>query len=126
MKLVEPCLPSLLPEMSAIDFSYLASISDNDREFEEELLRVYLEDAQTHLEGARLAIEALDWEKLGKEAHHLKGASGNVGAQSLQSLALTLENAAKKHSIDESRAALDRMVELFQEVKQLFWERYGS
>ncbi|PLS67944.1 MAG: Hpt domain-containing protein [Cyanobacteria bacterium M5B4] len=112
--------------MSAIDLAYLVLISDNDREFEEELLQVYIDDCQEHLQQAALAIQSLAWENLAREAHHLKGASGNVGAQEMQSLALALETAAKAQDDSSSRDALDRMQAKFEEVKQLFKERYRA
>lgn len=113
-------------KMSPIDFDYLALISDNDREFETELLGVYLDDGASHLDLARLALDTGNWEQLGKEAHHLKGASGNVGAKELQSLALNLEDASRSQDTPGARSTLARMMEQFQAVKQLFRERYGS
>lgn len=112
--------------MSVIDLEYLASISDNDREFEAELLGVYIEDGEQHLNLANVAIAKQDWESLAREAHHLKGASSNVGALGLQALALDLENNAKAQNLDQARAILDRMLEQYQQVKDLFQERYGG
>lgn len=112
--------------MSSIDFDYLALISDNDREFESELLAVYITDSEEHLKLAAQAILELDYSSLAKESHHLKGASGNVGAHTLQALALELENTAKSQDLDTGKAILDRMVRQFAEIKELCRVRYGG
>ncbi len=112
--------------MSLIDFDYLALISDNDREFEAELLSVYITDSEKHLNLAIQAILETDYSSLAKESHHLKGASGNVGALELQALAQELENDAKMQNLASAKEKIDRMMEQFTEIKELFQARYGD
>jgi histidine phosphotransfer protein HptB len=76
---------------SSINLDYLQELSDGDLEFEKDLLEIYLEDSKLHIEAAKSAIANRDHYTLGREAHHLKGASGNVGAIEMQSLSLELE-----------------------------------
>ncbi len=82
-----------------IDWDYLAELSGGDREFEQELLLTFVEDAQIHLEAAQAATRDQDFEGIMREAHHLKGSSGNVGAQQIQTLAAQLESEAKQGSL---------------------------
>ncbi len=112
--------------MAPIDFDYLALISDNDREFEAELLSVYITDSEKHLNLATQAILESDYSSLAKESHHLKGASGNVGAIELQALAQELEDDAKSQNLDSAKEKIDRMMEQFTVIKQLFQVRYGD
>ncbi|HAN47222.1 MAG TPA: Hpt domain-containing protein, partial [Cyanobacteria bacterium UBA8156] len=42
----------------AIDLEYLSQLSDGDREFEAELLSVYLEDTASHLAALEEAVAA--------------------------------------------------------------------
>lgn len=111
--------------MSSIDFNYLANISDNDRDFEAELLRVYIEDTELHLEAAQTDLAAGEWDKLAKEGHHIKGASANVGAQPMQTLAARLEQEAKCQSPDRLALLLTEMTAELEKVKQLFNSRYS-
>lgn len=111
--------------MHSIDLNYLATVSDNDRGFEAELLQVYIEDTELHLEAAKLAQRGTDWDRVAKEAHHIKGASANVGAQEMQTLAVNLEREAKAQQIDSLAITLERMAVELEKVKQLFRERYS-
>ncbi len=73
----------------------MLQLSDGYLEFEIELLQVYIVDGNQHLQAAKVAIANQDNASLAREAHHLKGASGNVGALGMQSLAQQLEEKGK-------------------------------
>jgi histidine phosphotransfer protein HptB len=97
-----------------IDLEYLQQLSDGDLEFEQELLQVYIEDGGQHLQAAKTAIADRDQANLAREAHHLKGASGNVGAIEMQSLAQQLEEKGKIldwHSTNNLSADLEAGLE---------------
>ena len=81
-----------------IDWEHLHQISDNDPEFELEILKVFVEDSLFHVEGIKAAITVNDFPQLAKEAHHLKGSSGNVGATAMQKIAEELEQLSRKQS----------------------------
>ncbi len=69
----------------------LADICDGDAEFEREVVQMFLEDAIAHFEAALVAVNAGDFPRLSREAHYLKGASANMGAHSLEAIAIDLE-----------------------------------
>lgn len=81
-----------------IDWEHLHQISDNDPEFELEILKVFVEDSLFHVEGIKAAITVNDFHQLAKEAHHLKGSSGNVGATAMRKIAEELEQLSRKQS----------------------------
>ncbi|MFQ3678903.1 MAG: Hpt domain-containing protein [Pseudanabaenaceae cyanobacterium] len=83
----------------AIDLEYLSQISDGDREFESELLSVYLEDTASHLTALAAAVAASNVEQVEREAHHIKGASGNVGALGMHIVAAELESLGKQKTL---------------------------
>ena len=87
----EQANPTTNPNLLDLDWEHLHEISDGDADFELELLQMFVEDAQTHIDAVKEAVEQNDWQKLGREAHHLKGASANVGAKPMQLAAQTLE-----------------------------------
>lgn len=88
-------------ESSPINLEYLQESSGGDPEFEQEILELFVEDAQIHLAAAKAAIAAQDAPTLRQEAHHLKGSSGNVGANSMYQVAAQLEAAALKQQADQ-------------------------
>lgn len=77
-----------------IDRQRLANISDGDKEFERELLGAYIDDARDCLARIKAAIASANWGDLAIVAHQLKGASGNVGANTMQKLCAQLEREA--------------------------------
>ncbi|MBE9200951.1 MULTISPECIES: response regulator [unclassified Nodularia (in: cyanobacteria)] len=101
----------------AIDWEHLHQLSENNTEFELELLQILVEDSQLHLEATKAAIAANNFQQLAREAHHLKGASANVGAISMQQAVEKLEQMSHKQ---ECIGATEIMVELegfLQEIK---------
>lgn len=92
-----------------IDWDYLAELSGGDREFEQELLLTFVEDAQNHLDAAQAAASRQDLDAIMREAHHLKGSSGNVGANGIQTLAAQLESDAKQGSLVNALKLINEM-----------------
>lgn len=100
-----------------IDIEHLRQISEGDVVFELELLQVFIEDAQSHFAAAKSAVAAGDPLKLEREAHHIKGASGNVGASLMHSLANELEQQAQQQSLDGADAKLAKLEQLLEQVR---------
>ena len=82
-----------------IDWEQLHELSEKNTEFELELLQIFQEDSQGHLESTKAAIATQDFEQIARESHHLKGSSGNIGAKIMQQLAEKLELLSLKHEI---------------------------
>jgi HPt (histidine-containing phosphotransfer) domain-containing protein len=75
-----------------LNLEHLQQISEGCREFERELIEIFLEDSHHHLQVLRQAIAATNLLQIYQTAHHLKGSSANVGASGVQSIAARLEN----------------------------------
>ncbi|MHC5737503.1 response regulator [Nostoc sp.] len=97
-----------------IDWERLHQLSENNPEFELELLQIFVEDIQPRLEVIKIAIAAYDFEKLAHEAHQIKGASANVGATTMHLAAEKLEQLAHNQ---ERRGSTNFISELEEFVK---------
>ncbi|MEA5620100.1 response regulator [Cronbergia sp. UHCC 0137] len=86
------------PELT-INWEYLHQLSDNNTEFEFELLEMFVEDTTSHIEMAKRAIAVNDLTQLAKEAHHIKGSSGNVGVTIMQEAAEKIEEMIRNHDL---------------------------
>lgn len=75
-----------------IDAAYLDRVTGGDRQFQRELLQVFVQDCQNQLPHLRQAVTKGDPEELRKVAHRLKGASANVGANAFCQVARELEH----------------------------------
>lgn len=79
-----------------IDWERLSQISDDDREFQLELLDMLATDITEQLVMIKSAIELQDGQQIQAIGHYLKGATANVGVNSMTSIARQLE--ASGHS----------------------------
>ncbi|QLE43651.1 response regulator [Nostoc sp. C052] len=83
----------------AIDWEQLHQISGNDQEFELNLLQLCVEDIKPRLEVIKIAIAHNNFEQIAREAHHLKGASANIGATAMYLAADKLEQLANDQDL---------------------------
>ena len=99
-----------------IDWERLHQLSENNPEFELELLQIFVEDIQPRLEVIRIAIAAHDFGQIAREAHQIKGASANVGATTMHLAAEKLEQLAYNQ---ERRGTTNFISELEEFVKRI-------
>ncbi|CAN1208757.1 Hpt domain-containing protein [Tumidithrix helvetica PCC 7403] len=109
-----------------IDTEYLQQISDGDLEFELELLQVYIDDTRIHIDATKAAIAEGDFLKIEQEAHHIKGASGNVGANDVHAFALAIEKSGVSKTMDGVPVLLEQLEQKFSLVESFVAERAAS
>jgi two-component system sensor histidine kinase/response regulator len=100
----------------AIDLSRVEAIAEGDHAFFAELLNTFLSSAEQSLDALRTAASSIDRITLGREAHKLKGACANIGADNLKELAQGLETSADRYS--EQRIQLT-LASVASEVQRL-------
>jgi len=106
----------------AIDWEHLHQISDGNEDFERELLHIFAEDAHAHLEEAQAALLLEDHNAVLRAAHHVKGASANVGLKEMRTIASQLEADATEQQLTDAPKMLSRLAELLQDL-QAFLEQ---
>ncbi|NJN30438.1 MAG: Hpt domain-containing protein [Synechococcales cyanobacterium RM1_1_8] len=102
-----------------IDWRSLQQLSDGDRQFEKELLTMFVQDAGAQLPRLKQAIAARNASQVGKLAHYLKGASGNIGILPFSHCAATLETQARQGNLAASEQLLAHLQGLLNQVQQL-------
>lgn len=115
----------------AIDWEHLHQISDGNAEFERELLEIFVEDTEQHLDAAQTAIGAWRDSKdttpqnkaqLAQIAHHVKGSSANVGLYQMQKAALQLEQYIKDDKLIEIMTLLTQLTDMLGEIRKYLKE----
>lgn len=106
-----------------LDFSYLHRLSDDSPEFEIELLQIFINDSQGHLDGLRQAVEQQDFDKIERHAHHIKGSSANVGAMVMQIAAAKLEHLAVAKHAEPMPPLVAQIVASLQQIQHFYTER---
>ncbi|BAY79886.1 multi-sensor hybrid histidine kinase (plasmid) [Nostoc linckia NIES-25] len=99
-----------------IDWERLHQLSEDDPEFEIELLQIFVEDIQVRIEIIKMAIAAFDFDQLAREAHQIKGASANMGITTMHHAAEKLEQLAHNQ---ERRGTNNLISELEEFVKRI-------
>ncbi|MCC5633118.1 response regulator [Nostoc sphaeroides CHAB 2801] len=99
-----------------IDWKRLHQLSENNLEFELELLQIFVEDIQPHLEVIKTAIATHDFKQLALEIHQIKGSSANIGATTMHLAAEKLEQLARNK---ERRGTTNLISELEEFVKRI-------
>ncbi len=80
----------------SVDFSFLHEVSDGDKEFEKELIELYLEDVVGHLQSLKKLRDDGSHDPVRQAAHSIKGSSANLGASLMKNRAEELENIARQ------------------------------
>jgi HPt (histidine-containing phosphotransfer) domain-containing protein len=88
-------------DFTDIDWEQLHQISEDDPEFELELLTMLAEDVKIHIADLHQAVIDRDLIAIGHEAHYIKGASANVGIISITAAAKKIEQLARAELLTE-------------------------
>jgi HPt (histidine-containing phosphotransfer) domain-containing protein len=92
-----------------IDWEQLHQVSEDDPEFELELLTMLAEDVKIHIDDLRQAVIDRDPVAIANEAHYIKGASANVGIISLTAAAKQIEALARTQQLADAAPFVEKM-----------------
>jgi HPt (histidine-containing phosphotransfer) domain-containing protein len=101
-----------------IDWERLHQLSENNPEFETELLQIFVEDMQARIEVIKIAIAALDFEQLALQAHQIKGASANMGVTNMHQAAEKLEQLAHYQERRGSNNLISELEEFVERIQE--------
>ena len=110
------------PMSSPVDMRHLQKIAGGEMDFEREITELFLKDTGKHLSGLKRAIDEGNASALEREAHTVKGAGLNMGAEKFGELAMALEKKGRSGSLEDAQNMLIELEAEFQRVK-LFLER---
>jgi len=89
-------LKIMIQDKKVIDLAYLQEISNNDSNFIDELISMFLEQIPQYQESLNGLYNAKDWYNLGRMAHKAKSAVLMMGMKSLAEDLKNLEENAKQ------------------------------
>lgn len=95
----------------------------DDQELYNEILSLYLEDSPAQLSILQDGLDSLDIALVERQAHSLKSASANIGAEFLENLAQEMEKSAREKNLAgvpetlvKFRIELDRLIEYLMDT----------
>jgi len=109
-----------------IDWERLHQLSENNPEFETELLQIFVEDIQARIEVIKIAIAALDFEQLALQAHQIKGASANMGVTNMHKAAEKLEQLAHNQERRGTNNLISELEEFVKRIQEFLVISYGA
>ena len=92
-----------------INMEKALELTDGDFELLKELFELYLEDYPKRLTEIKEGLQAEDYEKVRNAAHSLKGASLNLGFESISEIAKELESYAEKDDREKIYGVLNQL-----------------
>lgn len=113
---VRPDSP-VLPLESWINWTSLHDMCDDSPEFALELLHIFVQDMQKHLQSLETAIANQSVSQIKYEAHHIKGSSANLGLVLLQTAAAELETTPLDSLIPMASITLCRLYQALESVQ---------
>lgn len=106
------------PELEPyFDLERLNQLADQSWDFAQELLQLYREDTQLQIQQLQQAIEQSDYPQIVHLAHHLKGASANIGAKQIEQIMDQIEVFAQQPL--QLRLLQAQLVETFGQMAAL-------
>jgi len=82
----------------------------------EEILSVYFEDTPRQMEALKEAVERGDSSAIRRQAHTLKGSSGNVGAVSMLDVASQMEKAGETGDLAQTASLFETIEKEFDKL----------
>ena len=117
----QPRHSTLETAAEVIDLSVLDSFRDLQQEGSpsliEELVDLYLTDAETRLSDLQTALNQQDIAAAERVAHSLKGSSNNLGVRRMAALCAELESQLRRQSIAGAEATLVQLQSEFERVR---------
>ncbi len=101
-----------------LDLSLLRDDSEGDVAFEQELIRLFLRDAERRLNTLEEAIGKSESEVVHLEAHTVKGICAGIGAQIMREIAFELEQQGSQGQLGEAPGLLGSLRREYEEVRQ--------
>ena len=99
-----------------IDKARLEEIGMGDAEFTRDIINMMIEDGKERIRLIREAYQEQTWDTVGREAHSLKGAALNVGANSLAALCAHIDDTVRKLKSTIEESALEEVEHEFEQV----------
>ncbi|MHC5926418.1 ATP-binding protein [Nostoc sp.] len=99
-----------------IDWERLHQLSENNPEFELELLQMFVEDIEPRLEIIKVAIATHDFDQIALQIHQIKGSSANMGITTMR---LAIEKIEQLAYDQERGGTTDLIVELEEFLKRI-------
>ncbi|WP_320821403.1 Hpt domain-containing protein [Thalassolituus sp.] len=103
--------------MDALDIEAIKTLQDIMEDEFDDLIDIYIRDADERIMAIRALYESQDAVALRMATHSFKGASSNVCALGLATIAQIIENAAHTGQLEGLQASIELLENTYKEVR---------
>ncbi|OQY44402.1 MAG: hypothetical protein B6240_10585 [Desulfobacteraceae bacterium 4572_87] len=103
----------------------LRDLTGGDKDFEREIIDLFLKDTSRHLDQLETAVKEADAPSVEASAHAIRGAAANMGAEKFRKLAQGLELKGKNSALHGADEDFGHLKSAFEAVKR-FFEKNGG
>lgn len=101
----------------AIDWNQLSQLSEGNREFEVELIKLFFVETKTLLTLLADAIDLQDIRQVEYIGHQIKGSSGTIGFRAMSQIAGQLEQQARHQNLNLASSGLQALTQWILEIQ---------
>lgn len=101
----------------AIDWNQLSQLSEGNREFEVELIKLFFVETKTLLTRLADAIALKDMRQVEYIGHQIKGSSSSIGFRAMSQIAGQLEQQARQQNINLASSLLQALTQWILEIQ---------
>ena len=101
----------------AIDWNQLSQLSEGNREFEVELIKLFFMETKTLLTLLADAIALKDIRQVEYIGHQIKGSSGTIGFRAMSQIAGQLEQQARHQNLNLASSGLQALTQWILEIQ---------
>ena len=105
------------PEKEAFNRSALLGRLGGDEELFKKVIAVFMKDIPDQLEELKQGLSHKDASLVERQAHRIKGASANVGAQALSDVAFETEMAGREGNLDRAAPLVGNLEQAFERLR---------
>lgn len=96
-----------------INLEYLESISINNTQFVEQMMRLFLKQTPEFIARAKQACEQQDWKEVGAVVHKLKATTATVGIAQLEPMLKTIEvSVTQQKDLDQIEGIMNQIADI--------------
>ena len=101
----------------AIDWNQLSQLSEGNREFEVELIKLFFVETKTLLTRLADAIALRDMRQVEYIGHQIKGSSSSIGFRAMSQIAGQLEQQARHQNLNLASSGLQALTQWILEIQ---------
>jgi PAS domain S-box-containing protein len=115
--------PSAPPQPPVFDYATLLNRLMDDQDLVDTVIAAFLEDIPQQIEALKSALRIGDVKTSERQAHSIKGASANIGAEALRQVAYEMEKSARAGNLDGVQQQMESLITQFDHLKTALRER---